>query len=423
MLEAILIFILILINGVFAMSEMALVSAKKLKLQQLEEQGSSGAKKALALLAHPNRLLAAVQVGITLVGVLTGAFGGKALSQPLSKVIDKISFLAPYSYAISFTIVIVLITYFSLVLGELVPKRIALSNPEKIAVSVSGLMFFVSKIASPFVSLLSVSMNVILAILGIKPKEEAVTEEEVAMLLAQATEEGVFEEAEQDIVENVFLLADRHVDSIMTARPEMIWFDKNTELEKLKEIIKEQPHSDYVIADGDLDKVIGILNLKDLILIDKIDLAQLTKDVHYVPETLPILKLLEHFKISREHIAVVVDEYGSVIGLVTAGDVLEALVGDLPDRGERSLSEMIEKLNENEYIVDGMLSLDDFRDYFDLKELPSGANKEFYTLNGFAMDRLEHIPNIDDHFEWQGFNFKIVEMADKRVAKIKLKIS
>ncbi len=423
MLEAILIFILILINGVFAMSEMALVSAKKLKLQQLEEQGSSGAKKALALLAHPNRLLAAVQVGITLVGVLTGAFGGKALSQPLSKVIDKISFLAPYSYAISFTIVIVLITYFSLVLGELVPKRIALSNPEKIAVSVSGLMFFVSKIASPFVSLLSVSMNVILAILGIKPKEEAVTEEEVAMLLAQATEEGVFEEAEQDIVENVFLLADRHVDSIMTARPEMIWFDKNTELEKLKEIIKEQPHSDYVIADGDLDKVIGILNLKDLILIDKIDLAQLTKDVHYVPETLPILKLLEHFKISREHIAVVVDEYGSVIGLVTAGDVLEALVGDLPDRGERSLSEMIEKLNENEYIVDGMLSLDDFRDYFDLKELPSGANKEFYTLNGFAMDRLEHIPNKDDYFEWQGFDFKILEMADKRVAKIKLKIS
>ena len=421
MLEAILIFILILINGLFAMSEMALVSAKKLKLQQLEEQGSAGAKKALALLAHPNRLLAAVQVGITLVGVLTGAFGGKALSQPLSKLIDKISFLAPYSYAISFTIVIVLITYFSLVLGELVPKRIALSNPEKIATNVSGLMSFVSKLASPFVSLLSVSMNVILAILGIKPKEEVVTEEEVAMLLAQATQEGVFEEAEQDIVENVFLLADRHVDSIMTPRPEMVWFDKNVDLAELKETISQEPHSDYIITDGDLDKVVGILNLKDLILADKIDLTTMVKDAHYVPETLAILKLLEHFKKSREHIALVVDEYGSVIGLVTAGDVLEAIVGDLPDQGERSLSEMIQKSGENEYIVDGMLSLDDFAEYFDLKELPSGANKEFYTLNGFAMDRLEHIPQINDSFEWQNFNFEVLEMADKRVAKIKLK--
>ena len=422
MLEAILIFVLILINGLFAMSEMALVSAKKLKLQQLAEEGRPGAKQALALLSQPNRLLAAVQVGITLVGVLTGAFGGKALSQPLAKLIDKISFLAPYSYAISFTIVIVLITYFSLVIGELVPKRIALSNPEKIAVSVSGLMSFVSKIASPFVSLLSISMNIILTILGIKPKEEAVTEEEVAMLLAQATEEGVFEEAEQNIVENVFLLADRHVDSIMTPRPEMVWFDKDVDLNELKETIRREPHSDYIIADGNLDKIIGIINLKDLILEDNINLAKAAKEVHYVPETLPILKLLEHFKLSREHIALVVDEYGSVIGLVTAGDVLEAIVGDLPDEGERSLSEMIEQVSENEYVLDGRLSLDDFAEYFELKELPSGANKEFYTLNGFAMDRLEHIPNINDHFSWNDFNFEILKMADKRVDKLKLKI-
>ncbi len=420
MIEAIVIFILILINGVFAMSEMALVSAKKIKLKQLAEDGSKGARQALELMSKPNRLLSAVQVGITLVGVLTGAFGGKALSLPLSKQLGKLELLAPYSYGLSFAIVIVLITYFSLILGELVPKRIALSDPEKLAVSLSGFMIFISKIAGPFVNLLSLSMNLILKLLGIKSRQEVVTEEEVAMLLAEATKEGVFEKAEQEIVENVFVLADRHVDAIMTPRPQIVWFDESIGLDELKSIVKAKPHSNYLLCKTNLDSVIGVLNVKDLWLENDLNLSQIVSKPHYVPETLAILKLLEHFKKTREHLALVVDEYGSVTGLVTAGDVLEAIVGDLPDIGEKSEAEMIERLSDNEYIIDGSLSLDDFVDYFDLKKLPSGANVEFYTLSGFAMDRLEHIPRENEKFVWGDLEFEVLKMDNKRVEKIKL---
>ena len=374
----------------------------------------------MELMSKPNRLLSAVQVGITLVGVLTGAFGGKALSLPLSHQLNKIEFLADYSYGISFAIVIVLITYFSLVLGELVPKRIALSDPEKSAMRLSGFMIFVSKIASPFVNLLSLSMNLILELLGIKSKQQIVTEEEVAMLLAQATAEGVFEEAEQEIVENVFVLADRHVDAIMTPRPEIVWFEEGIDLHELKSIVKDKPHSNYLLCENDLDSVIGVFNVKDLLSDGDLDLSQIVSKPHYVPETLAILKLLEHFKRTREHLALVVDEYGSVTGLVTAGDVLEAIVGDLPDVGEKSEAEMIERLSDDEYLIDGSLSLDDFVDYFDLKKLPSGANVEFYTLSGFAMDRLEHIPNESEKFVWEGLEFEVVKMDNKRVEKIKL---
>ena len=425
MIESIIILLLIIVNGIFALSEMSLVSAKRVRLEQLAGEGNGGARRALELMENPNRFLSTVQIGITLIGVLAGAFGGNALSKPLAEVLDNISVLAPYAQSISFTLVVILITYFSLVIGELVPKRVALSNPERFATATSGLMTFVSRIARPFVLFLSASMNLVLRLLGINPRQvEEITEEEIAIMLEQATQAGVFEEAEQDIVENVFLLGDRRVNAIMTPRRDIIWLDINASGELLHEQIQTQPHSRYIVSDSELDKVLGTLLAKDLLsanLDDNEELkSRLTSPV-YVPETTEALTLLETFKQSRAHILIVVDEYGSVEGMVTPTDVLEALVGDLPDHGETIPG--ASQRDDGSWLIDGLMTMDDFQELFDLDALPEGARRDYQTVGGFALAEIGRIPQPSERFDWEGLNFEVVDMDGSRVDKMIVKQS
>ena len=420
MIESIIILSLILINGVFALSEMSLVSAKRLRLEQLAGEGSIGAKRAVALMERPNRFLSTVQIGITLIGVLAGAFGGNALSKPLARVLEGVSFLAPYAQSVSFTLVVILITYFSLVLGELVPKRIALSNPERFATLTSGLMTFISRIAHPFVLFLSSSMNLVLRLLGINPKQvEEITEEEIAIMLEQATQAGVFKEAEQDIVENVFLLGDRRVNAIMTPRRDIVWLNSHSSSEELLEQVRKQPHSRYIVSGGDLDKVLGTLPVKDLLsanLENRSELKKLLKTPVYVPETTEALTLLETFKQSRAHILIVVDEYGSVEGMVTPTDVLEALVGNLPDRGEAVPNTY--QREDSSWIIDGLMTLDAFQQRFGLPTLPEGARRDYQTVGGFALAQIGQIPKQGERFHWEGLSFEIASMEGSRVDKL-----
>ena len=422
MIEVLIVFILIVANGVFALSEMSLVSAKKVRLEQLAASGNKGASRALELMARPNRFLSTVQIGITLIGVLAGAFGGSALSQPLAALLAQIGWLAPYAQTISFGIVVILITYFSLVIGELVPKRIALSNPERFAVATSGLMTVIATVARPLVKFLSRSMNFVLRLLGVNPTQmESVTYEEVILLLEQATEAGLVEEAEQDIVENVFLLGDKRVTSVMTSRPEIIWLDTEKTADEIEQAIRNYPHNRYIVADGDLDHVRGIILVRDLLLSGfpkNLD-WEVVKTPLYIPETMTILNLLEEFRLKQQHLALIVDEYGKVEGLVTVTDLLEAMVGDLPDSHETYNALAVQR-EDGSWLIDGLLTMDDFQELLELEQLPEGSGNAFQTIGGFVLFELERIPKASESFSWGGLTFEIVDMDGNRVDKVLL---
>lgn len=420
MIEALIVFILIVANGVFALSEMSLVSAKKVRLEQLADTGNKGAIKALELMARPNRFLSTVQIGITLIGVLAGAFGGSALSQPLAALLSQVSWLAAYAKTISFTIVVILITYFSLVIGELVPKRIALSNPERFAVATAGLMTIIAIVARPLVKFLSTSMNLVLRLLGVNPnKMESVTYEEVILLLEQATEAGLVEAAEQDIVENVFLLGDKRVTSVMTSRPEIVWLDTEKTTDEIEQDIRSTPHNRYVVADGDLDHVRGMVLVRDLLLsgFPKTLDWEAVQTPLYIPETMTILNLLEEFRIKRQHMALIIDEYGKVEGLVTVTDLLEAMVGDLPDNDEGGNPLAVQR-DDKSWLIDGLLTMDEFQNLLNLEQLPEGSGSTFQTVGGFMLSELEHIPEASETFSWADLNFEIVDMDGNRVDKV-----
>ncbi|MCA9835348.1 MAG: HlyC/CorC family transporter [Trueperaceae bacterium] len=420
MIEALIVFILIVANGVFALSEMSLVSAKKLRLEQLSAAGNKGATKALELMSRPNRFLSTVQIGITLIGVLAGAFGGSALSKPLAELLSKVAWLAPYAQTISFILVVVLITYFSLVIGELVPKRIALSNPERFAVATAGMMTVIATVTRPLVKFLSASMNLVLRLLGVNPDQvESMTYEEVILLLEQATEAGLVEEAEQDIVENVFLLGDKRVTSVMTSRPEIVWLDTEKTTEEIEQDIRNNPHNRYVVADGDLDHVRGVVLVRDLLLsgFPKMLDWETVKTPLYIPETMTILSLLEEFRLNQQHLALIIDEYGKVEGLVTVTDLLEAMVGDLPDINEGSNPLAVQRDDES-WLIDGLLTMDDLQIFLELDSLPPGSGKDFQTVGGFVLAELEHIPQASETFSWANLKFEIVDMDGNRVDKV-----
>jgi len=417
MISALVILLLIIANGIFALSEMSLVSSKKVKLEQLD---SKGAEQALNLMATPNRFLSTVQIGITLIGVLAGAFGGSALSAPLAAAMKRISWLEPYAQSISFTLVVILITYFSLVIGELVPKRIALSNPERFAVATAGLMTIIARVAQPLVKFLSFSMNFALRLLGVNPNNvESLTSEEITVLLEQATQEGLVERAEQDIVHNVFLLGDKRVNSVMTARPEIHWLDTELSADELQNYMKEHPHNRYVVADGDLSHVRGVVLVRDLLLSgfpNNLDWNVIQKPL-YIPETMSPLNLLEEFKKQRQHLALVIDEYGELEGLVTVTDLLESMVGDLPDYSENS-NPLAVKRDKNSWLVDGLLPIDELKNIFALDELPEGSAKEFQTVGGFLLSEFGYIPRPSDRVKWQNLVFEIMDMDGQRIDKI-----
>ncbi len=419
-LEILVIILLIIANGLFAMSEIAIVSARKSRLQQWVNEGNAKARIALELANSPNQFLSAAQFGITLVGILAGAYGGATIAEPLALALQGVPYLAKYSDAVAIGIVVVSITFLSLIIGELVPKRLALNNPERIATGMAIHMRRLSIMTSPVVRLLGYFTDLVLRLMRIRASSEPpVTEEEIKVLMDQGIQAGLFEEAEKDMVESVFDLGDKRVGALMTPRTEMHWLDMDAPPNVIQQKVMESDFSRFPVAQGSLDKIVGVVRAKDLLTCimkkQEIDLKNWLQRPLFVPENAVGLRVLELFKQSRTHIALVVDEYGLIQGMVTLYDILEAIVGDLP-----SIDEMEEPLavqrKDGSWLIDGMLSVDEFKEIFNQEELP-GENS-YQTVGGFVMTYLGRIPSIADTFEWSGMHFEVMDMDQHRVDKV-----
>ena len=421
-LELVTIFLLILLNGVFAMSEIAVVSARRARLEQMSQEGSRGAKVALEMASTPNRFLSTVQVGITLVGVLAGAFGGATIAGPLAEVLRPLPFIGRYASAVSLALVVGATTYLSVVIGELVPKRLALQSAERIAAFIAPPMRALSLLAGPVVHLLSASTDAVLALLGIEASPEtAVTEEEIRVLVEQSAKAGAIAEVERYMVESIFRLDDRPLEAMMTPRPEIVWLDAGTSQEEIREKIENAAHSRFPICDGDLDHVLGVVMAKDL-LSDclagrSLNLAEMMKEPLFVPETAQAMTALERFRQTGIHIALVVDEYGGIEGLVTLFDVLEAIVGDIPTVEELTEPLIVER-DDGSWLVEGLMAIDEFKEAFDIHTLP-GEGK-YNTLGGFVVFMIGSMPAAGAHFGWGGFRFEVADMDGNRVDKVLL---
>jgi putative hemolysin len=420
--EILIILVLIIANGVFSMSEMAIVSARKVRLQQLANQGDAKARAALKLAESPNHFLSTVQVGISLIGILTGAFGGATIANRLAFYVKFFPLLAPYSEPLSFGIVVLLITYFSLIVGELVPKRLALNNPERIASIVAIPMQALSTIASPMVYFLSASTDFILRLLGITASTEPqVTEEEIKILIEQGTEAGTFEEAEQDMVERVFRLGDRQVSYLMTPRPDIVWLDLDDPAEENRQKMVDSAYSRYPICQGGLDNVLGVIPVTDLLARsfrgEALDLTVGLRQPVFVPESTRGLKVLELFKQTITHMALVVDEYGVIQGLVTLNDIMSEIVGDVPSTDGQDQPQAVQR-EDGSWLLDGMLPVEEFLELFGMEEWQSDERGSYQTLGGFVITHLGRIPAATDHFEWQSMRIEVIDMDGNRVDKV-----
>lgn len=416
------ILLLILANGLFALSEMAIVSARKARLQHWAERGDARARAALELAGAPNRFLSTVQIGITLVGILAGAAGGTTLAAKLEAPLSRIPALSPYSAAVSLGIVVLGITFLSLLLGELVPKRLALHHPERIACAVAIPMRVLSRIALPAVHLLSVTTDGMLRVLGIRPSvEPPITDEEIKILIEQGTEAGVFEEAEHGMVAGVFRLSDRRARALMTPRTEIVWLDLDDPTAEIRRKLTASAHSRLPLCEGNLDNVQGIVQAKDVLACglagEPIDWKALAQRPLFVPESMGALKLLETFKQTGRHLALVMDEYGGTQGLVTPSDILEAIVGEMPVVGEPVEPQAVQR-EDGSWLLDGMMAADEFNELFHVSELPEEESGEYETLGGFVMMYLGRIPAAGDHFEWGGLRFEVLDMDGHRVDKV-----
>jgi putative hemolysin len=422
--EILIILVLIVANGVFSMSEMAVVSARKVRLQQLANQGDVKARAALKLAESPNHFLSIVQVGITLINILNGVFGGATIAKRLAYYVGlvPIPFVARYSEPIAFVVVVLVITYLSLIIGELVPKRLALNNPERIAAFVAIPMRALAALASPVVYLLSASTEMVLRILGIRPSAEPqVTEEEIKILIEQGTEAGTFEEAEQDMVERVFRLGDRPVSSFMTPRPDIVWLDLDDTLEENRKKMVDSAYSRYPVCQEELDNVLGVIPVTDLLARcfqgEPLDLTMGLRQPVFVPESTRGLKVLELFKQTITHMALVVDEYGVIQGLVTLNDIMSEIVGDVPSDEGQDEPQAVQR-EDGSWLLDGMLPVEDFLELFDMSEWEAEERGSYQTLGGFVITHLGRIPAAADHFEWEGMRIEVMDMDGNRVDKV-----
>jgi putative hemolysin len=418
------ILLLILANGVFVMSELAIVSARKVRLQQLANQGNRKARTALRLADEPNNFLATVQVGITLIGIIAGAFGEAAISRRVEPILAGAPGLGAYSKALSFGIGVLLITYLTLILGELVPKRLALNSPERIAAFAAMPMAILAKVGAPIVYLLSASTNLMLKILGIRPSDDPqVTEEEIRVMIEQGTEAGMFEQAEEDIMKRVFRLGDRRVSSLMTPRLEIIWIDLEDSFDESRRRMMESSHARFPVCHGGLDNLLGVVQVYDLLVMsmanESIDFTSALQTPVFVPESTRALKVLELFKQTGTQIAFVVDEYGVIQGLVTLTDVLQAIVGDIPTVEDLAEPQAIQR-EDGSWLLDGMLPIYQFKEllHLDDQELPGEQRGSYQTLGGFVVMHLGRIPTAADHFDWESLRFEVMDMDGNRVDKV-----
>jgi len=420
-LEISLVFLLVLANGVFSMAEMAVVSSRKARLRQRSENGSRGAAVALDLATNPHDFLSTVQVGITLIGTLAGAFGGATIAETLAVYLNQFPMVAPYSHSIAITVVVLVISYLSLILGELVPKSLALSNAEGIASALAPPMQKLARLGSPAVRFLSLSTRVVMKLLPVKQSAEApVTAEEIKVLIAQGTEHGTFEEAEQEMVEGVFRLGDRRVVDLMQPRGKVIWLDIEDSWQVNREILRKYPYSRFPVSRGDLDRMVGIAHVKDLFLAvesgQPVDLQALARKPLIVPEQSPALDVLEQFQTSGEQMALVVDEHGGMQGIVTLTDLVEAVVGDLRGPGEGSRPK-ITRREDGTWLADGSMPVSDLLDALQLRAIP-GDEDGFTTVAGLVLAHLHRIPVAGDHVVAGGWRFEVVDMDGNRVDKV-----
>ena len=425
-LELAVILLLLVINGIFAMSEMAVVSARRTRLQHRAEDGDAGARAALDLAANPSNFLSTVQVGITLVGVLAGAFGGARISQVLAESLRDVRWIGPHAEPIAFGLVVSAITYFSLIVGELVPKQIALGNPERIASFMSRPMRAVARIGRPLVLLLTGSTNLVFRVFGIRATvDRSVTEQDVRALLEQGAEVGVVTSVEHTIMENTFRLGDRRVSTIMTPRLDVRWVDLGAGAEELRSQLAAGRHSPFVVCDGDVENVVGLAYADDLLELclagQPIDLGAVLREPLYVPISMPVLRMLETFRRSRRHAAIVLDEFGGVAGVATVDDILEGLVGELPEPNDPASPE-IARQPDGSWLVDGATAIVDVGAVLGL-DLPSGGkSREFDTAGGLIMTALGRLPCAGEVVEYAGARFTVEQMDGRRVALVRVRL-
>jgi putative hemolysin len=412
--EILAIFLLIVFNGLLAMSEAAMLSVRQARLQQRLNDGDRRAQRALDLLKSPNQFLSTIQIGITVTDVLVGAISGALAARISMDWFANLPALVSLRVTIGVGVGVLVTSYFSIVFGELIPKRLALTNAERLAIAVAGPMAFFAKLFTPFVWLLSKSTDLVLKFLGVKSVGEVpVTEEELLVQLDQGTQAGVFEETEQDMVEGVFSLSDQRVNALMTPRNEIVWLDVNDTAEEIRRKIAESPYSRFPVGEDSLDRPLGIVKAKDVLLADLRsgkDLLQVARPPIYIPETAFGSRALEMFRETQRDLMLVVDEFGVVQGLITLADILEEIVGEFG--GEPQATQR----QDGSWLLDGMISNEDFKEIFNLRHLP--AEEEYETLGGFVMTQLGRIPKAADRFEWGGLRFEVMDMDGNRVDKV-----
>ena len=414
---------LILINGLFAMSEIAIVSSKRIRLQNKADAGSKSAAAALQLSDHPSRFLSTVQIGITLIGIFNGAFGEASIVSRLAPVFLEIPMISSYAYELALAVVVVGITFASLILGELVPKRIAMQYPEAVAMFISVPMTWLSRIMSPFVAILSLSTDFLMKVLRMDDsKNSSLTEEDISGMLKEGATAGLFEKTEHDIVARALRLDDKHIGAIMTPRTDIHYIDLNAPLDETLLRIADSPYSRFPVCRDGLDNIIGIVDAGSLfeqqIKNHKIDISAITKTALYVPETISAMDLLESLQKNRSEIAVVINEYGEVEGVVTLRDILKVLVGHSIPINENHASDAIQR-QDGSWLLDGGVTLDRFREIFSTAiQFPEEEEESYHTLAGFIMNQLGHIPVETESVEWEGYKFEVIDMDKHRIDRI-----
>lgn len=416
--ELLIILFLILLNGVFSMSEIALISARKNRLESAAKKGNASAKTALDLANSPNKFLSTVQIGITLIGILTGIYSGDKITSDVQVFLEQFESVKPYASNLAVGIVVVILTFFSLVLGELLPKRIGLNYPEKIAKLVAIPMKWISVITAPFIWLLTVSTEALLKILMIKPSAEGkVTEEEIKAIIKEGTEGGEVQEIEQDIVERVFHIGDRKVNSLMTHRKSVIMLPVNADKAHVRELMLRELHSVYPVYGQNYDDIVGVVHLKSIfahVLEENFNIAEIMTEAPFIMEQTTAYNALENFKKSGVHYAFVADEYGDFQGIITLNDILEALVGDASDFYKEDF-QLIQR-EDGTWLVDGHYPLHDFLTYFELDELIN--DYEVTTVSGLIMTELSHIPKQGETLIWQNFKLEVIDMDGVKIDKV-----
>ncbi|MBI3883372.1 MAG: HlyC/CorC family transporter [Sphingobacteriales bacterium] len=424
MFEIFILLALILVNGLFVMSEIALVSARKGRLEGMANKGDEKARAALDLAENPEKFLSTAQIGITLIAIFTGVYSGEKFGDYLRPYIENIPLLKTYAATISTGVVVLIVTFLSIIFGELIPKRLGMLRAEKIATLVAAPMNFLSVIVYPIVWLLTIITNVIFKLFNIKKStDNAVTEDEIKAMLTEGSEHGAIEEEEKDIIERVFHLGDRNITSLMTHRTDIVWFEANDTVQMVKDkFVDHIPYSTYPVCDEQVDDIQGIIYIKDLLKASPDTLLKdLAKPALFVPENNNPYQLLEKIKQTKIHSCFIVNEYGTMEGMITLNDILAALVGDVPQTGQDEYE--VTERNDGTFLVDGQIPFYDFLSRFEKTEWMNEGEHDFDTLAGFVLHQLQRIPKTADTFEWRGFSFEIIDMDGQRIDKLLVKIS